>query len=660
MGNINQEGFILSNCIWVFPCSYRTVNIESRINSEYNLSHTSGLGLKQSYIVLHDKVTNKYDVVVGGYHFRFILTDEDKDYKWVGIKLISQEIDPDAGEFKDSIFLQNLKSSATTATVLDEENYFYGIKFYKEAPTDCSYRLNLAAEKNEKFSLDYNSIGSLNAGNSIVGDFYYDETDIANPVITQFETKDIKIAGNTTLTNKLNVNDLSTLDSLSVKNNSTLHNIEIKDTAEKTAVKITDTDTVINKKLTANENVELKKTLDVTGAVSLNDTLDVTGKTTFANNIEINGTDNKIVSHSKIILTTNENEEYAPIVGNNVSIIQPEKFSGHAVQIDQITIGNNEFNSSGQLYLDPVEVQDKITLGFKDSANKIIIDAIKVEIPKNLSVAEEISTDSIIVGQESGSQITNDEIITPALKLQQLSSDKFININRDDNNDYLVLTNYIDNANQYKTNIKLPTDNGTITLLNDPEKPGILYADKTDKKWLRGNGGSKQYLVAENNDIKFEELSAVGNNKQPVYIEDGEFKVANEIPSIKTEELKDLYICRETNKTDRAEDGFASYEDKKKITSFSLTKQTIGNLIYIFGVITTSITEDYWVKFNFGGQGKLLYASIKPDENSIPENTHVSYVNFTDTENNNAYYKVTENRDTSSFASCFFILKKDN
>lgn len=84
MGLIN--GYLLSENVRVFPCSYRgqfnngsqTFDPEARLNTEHNLISPKRFGDKKSYVVEFNDVTHVLKCVIGGYYFElsdFELTD---------------------------------------------------------------------------------------------------------------------------------------------------------------------------------------------------------------------------------------------------------------------------------------------------------------------------------------------------------------------------------------------------------------------------------------------------------------------------------------------------------------------------------------------------------------------------------------------------------
>ena len=201
MATINN-GFILSNYIKVFPCAHRNnINLESRLNTEFNFTHLSSIGMKNSYVI--SATGNHYKVILGGYYFEFILSDDDSAYKYIGLSLKTEAIDNTLinSTLNSSTFLRNMSISDTNDswTVLDnidsENSYFYGVKFYQDNSEEANLDaiLNFRAKKEndngkDAFPIKYSDIDSKKHGYAISGDFY--ET---NDAIEQVSTKPIQI-----------------------------------------------------------------------------------------------------------------------------------------------------------------------------------------------------------------------------------------------------------------------------------------------------------------------------------------------------------------------------------------------------------------------------------------------------------------------------------
>ena len=137
MGNINEHGFIQSKYIKVNPCAHRdSKNIEARLNSEANYINGSARGLNDSYVI--SAVNNVFEVILKGYYFKFILSNEDSTFKYIGIRIESAPIDSTLeGDLGESQFLANVTNGSLEDLDVEIGNdyYFKGAMFFDEVPT---------------------------------------------------------------------------------------------------------------------------------------------------------------------------------------------------------------------------------------------------------------------------------------------------------------------------------------------------------------------------------------------------------------------------------------------------------------------------------------------------------------------------------------------
>ena len=136
---INNDGFIASEEIIVFPCANRgdvSNAAYSQLLTEYNLTHTNGIiGNFDSYVINDSNNFNdgvQFKAVIGGYLFIIPNGFDTTSYKYIGI-IVSAGKD---GRLQ-KISTSNSTVSGTNET-LDNNGTFYGAMFLTTRPNDNS------------------------------------------------------------------------------------------------------------------------------------------------------------------------------------------------------------------------------------------------------------------------------------------------------------------------------------------------------------------------------------------------------------------------------------------------------------------------------------------------------------------------------------------
>lgn len=135
---INNDGFIESDEIIVFPCANRGDGVNnaaySQLLTEYNLTHTNGIiGNFDSYVITNVQTNDavKFIAVIGGYLFSIPNSFNTDSYKYIGIIVSSgkdgrlQKISRSGSPISDS-------TVSGTNAALDIGGIFYGAMFLTE------------------------------------------------------------------------------------------------------------------------------------------------------------------------------------------------------------------------------------------------------------------------------------------------------------------------------------------------------------------------------------------------------------------------------------------------------------------------------------------------------------------------------------------------
>lgn len=352
MAVINNDGFIKSENIWVFPSSYRSKNIESKINTEYNLTRGSAVGLKDNYVV--KAANNTYEVVLGGYFIKFTLADDDADFNYIYLQKVSLSIDsdPEYNVYGTSEFLQNLNNTAEANVMnLDSDGYFYGVKFTKTEPTAAStasakfYALNFKSNK-DIFSLDYSDIGAVKEGESIIGDFYKEDNN-GNGIIKQSTNSNIFLKGDVDL-HKIDTNEISIIASdtfditSTVEGNITTSNLNIKGT---TKLDITGND--ISLKNENNNKININQDhISIEGNSFTNSAEEITLGRTDDTYLEVSNVSSSIIVSAPEVYITGHNK----LTLNNNVLVNPATTSNDTLlEVKAVKIG--DVYKGGKIYV---------------------------------------------------------------------------------------------------------------------------------------------------------------------------------------------------------------------------------------------------------------------------------------------------------------------